>query len=104
MVRGMKHITAVLLLLVMAGCAHHTRRAPELSARKAPAPRPAERNVFQKTGDIAWDVVSAPVRLIAPGKKPAAKKQEPETYEPAEAIIMMPPETTEAAPAATQPR
>jgi hypothetical protein len=106
MVRGMKamHVLAVGVVagaLGVGGC-HHARRAPELSAKPA-AVKPKGKNVLQRTGDAAWGVVSAPVRLIVPGKKKPEKKEEPVTYEPAEAVIMMPPGAMESGGAGTRP-
>ncbi|HVX84480.1 MAG TPA: hypothetical protein VH253_06655, partial [Phycisphaerae bacterium] len=59
-------------------------------------------SVLQQTGDAAWNVVSAPVRLVLPSKKPPKPAPQPETYEPAEAMIVMPPASTPAP--STQPR
>ncbi len=108
MFRGMKPMKLALLgiaagLLAAGGCAHHTRRSPELTARPVAPAKPKGKGVLQRTGDAAWGVVSAPVRLLAPGKKPAPKKEEPVTYEPAEAVILMPPDSLGAGGAATRP-
>jgi hypothetical protein len=108
MVRGMKwtHLLVVGVAagaMMLGGCAHHTRRSPELTVRSAAPAKPQGKGVLRRTGDAAWGVVSAPVRLFVPGKKPAVKKEEPVTYEPAEAVIMMPPDSLGAGGAATRP-
>ena len=91
MVRGMRRamVAGAAGVLLCAGCAGHARRAPDLSAHAAE--RPQQKGFLQQTGDAAWNVVSAPVRLVMPGKKAAKPAEEPETYEPAEALIVLPP-------------
>jgi hypothetical protein len=108
MVRGMKLMDLAVIAvaaggIAVGGCAHHTRRSPELTARSSGPTKPQGKGVLQRTGDAAWGVVSAPVRLFVPGKKPVVKKEEPVTYEPAEAVIMMPPDSVGAGGAATRP-
>ncbi len=89
-------LAPLLFTAALSACAHHARRTPDFSTR-APTPRPAQKGLLQRTGDVAWDVVSAPVRLIAPHKKTASAKEEPDTYEPADAVILYPPGFSSAA-------
>ncbi|HVS72903.1 MAG TPA: hypothetical protein VHQ47_16735 [Phycisphaerae bacterium] len=97
----MKSALPLTLIFLFAGCAHATHRTPDLS--RTPSPTPPHKSFLQQTGDAAWNVVSAPVRLVIPAKKPPKPAPQPETYEPAEAMILMPPPSNSQAPA-TQPR
>jgi hypothetical protein len=98
-------IPLLLLPLLLAACAHHTRSAPALTS-PPPAPvadsSPATQKGFlTRTADATWDVVSAPVRLVTPQKK--AAPEPPPTYQAPEAIIMTPAEEDAPVPT-TQPR
>jgi hypothetical protein len=99
---------AVAGVCLVGGCGHKVQRSPSLVK---PPERPVmeEKSFLNKAGDATWDVVSAPARLVAPGKKPA--KKEREVYEPAEMVILTPGRSAklevegeaESQPAATEP-
>jgi hypothetical protein len=91
---------------VLGSCAHRAQQAPSLSAAPATSPyiapassEPEQKGFFSRTADATWNVVSAPVKLIAPGKPVPPK--EPVTYDAPDTVIMMP--VQDDAPAATQP-
>ena len=80
------------------GCAHHVRRAPALSQppaatpvtdkTSAPSHAPARKDLLERTGDAAWNVVSAPVRLVLPPKKPKTTPPPPPQYAPTQAVFL----------------
>ena len=111
MVRGMKTTNAYLMIAVagvclVGGCGHSVQRSPSL-VKPPERPVAEEKGFLSKAGDTTWDVVSAPARLVAPGKKPAVKERE--VYEPAEMVILTPRRSAKAEvvaetqPAETQP-
>lgn len=68
--------------LVLAGCAK-TQKTPPLEATSS---KPAEKNWMEKTGDATWQVVTTPVRVLTPAKKPKPAPAEP--GEPPELVIV----------------
>ncbi len=89
--------------LLLAACAHHTRRAPALTEPAAQTPSPPQPGFLSRTADATWTVVSAPVRLVTPNKNPiAATPKSPPTYDAPEAIIMTPTTDADITTATTQ--
>jgi hypothetical protein len=80
---------AVLAIVAVgvAGCGTEPRRAPSLVATTVPA-GPAKKGFLESAGDTTWNVVTAPARLISGTGTKKAPPSEPETYEPAEVVIM----------------
>jgi len=66
-----------LLIAATAACASHkTQRVPTVTGPQAPQqPQP---DVAKQIGDGAWNVVTAPARLVTPTKR---DKKDPEVYQ-----------------------
>lgn len=93
MVSWMRKILLIFVVAGVAGCGGgswggNVKRSPDLVEHGPPPGGQASGpNAFTKMGDATWNVVSAPARWVAPKKKVA---QEPETFEPADAVIIVP--------------
>jgi len=86
--------------IAIGGCGQQTRRAPELSETTAPAPVAERPNWVVRAADGTWQAVQAPVKMMTAKPKAAKKKEEPETYEPADAVIIQRPAGEEGAESA----
>ena len=92
-----------------AACSRPVERAPALLKQPDAPAKPPQKSFLTKAADSTWGVVSAPVRWVTPNRlNKVAPAEEPESYEPADMIIMQPGGAARwngvstAAPAATQ--